>query len=166
MTEATREDIKSRIEAGEAGKSARQAAPLSERIGENAIEAKDGFTRFASEHPVATIAGGLALGVLVSTLFRGSPTRKAAKKAGTKGSAIAGIAAKLAFDYAQAALSAANDARRTGADQLESLAETTGETARGLRRSASRRASDAGDSALHAARDARKAISRALHRAR
>ena len=59
MTDATHKDIKDRIEAGESAKTARETAPLSTRITDKAVEAKDGLTRFAMDHPVATIAGGL-----------------------------------------------------------------------------------------------------------
>lgn len=162
MTEAKRTAIKDRIEAGESHLADRNALPLAERIGEKAIEAKDSFVGFAKQHPVATVAGGVALGVLVSALFRKSPTRKVAKQAGGKASALAAIAAKVALDYAQTAMTAANDARHAGADRLEDAGKAT----RSLGKAASRRASHAGDSARAAAHEARAAIGKALKRAR
>jgi len=141
MGEAKRQQIKDQVEAGEARNRARGERTLLDRAGETAIEAKDRFTAFAKEHPVATVAGGLALGVLISGLFRGSPTRKAAVKAGSRAAGLAAIGAELAMAYASQALSAAEDAGRTGADKLghvgdralkygKSGTETAGEVAR------------------------------------
>lgn len=165
MTDAKRKKIQDKIAAGET-RMANRAEGLAERIGERAIEAKDGFTRFAKDHPVTTVAGGLALGVLVSALFKRSPTRRAASKAGTRAAGLAAIGAELAMAYAQQALSAAGEAKRTGAEHLHDLEGTLGDTARGLRRGASRQAGKASDSARTASHLAGEAISRALRRVR
>ena len=75
MPEAKRTQLKKKIEAGEARNKAKTRAEpsLIDRTGERAVEAKDKFTAFAKEHPIATVAGGLALGILISGLFRRSP---------------------------------------------------------------------------------------------
>ncbi|MGZ5792431.1 MAG: hypothetical protein ACXWI7_09390, partial [Croceibacterium sp.] len=85
MTEAKRTNIKRKVTAAKTRNQSR-AAPSSfaDRAGETAIEAKDKFSAFAKKHPIATIAGGLAIGILISGLFRGSPTRKAGKKLGKR----------------------------------------------------------------------------------
>ena len=75
MPDAKRTQLKKKIEAGEARNKARAEPTLIDRTGEKAIEAKDKFTAFAKEHPIATVAGGLALGILISGLFKRSPTR-------------------------------------------------------------------------------------------
>ncbi len=84
MTEAKRSKIRRKVAAAESRNEARSETSLTDRAGEKAIEAKDKFAAFAKEHPIATLAGGLALGILVSGLFRGSPTRKAGRKLGSK----------------------------------------------------------------------------------
>ncbi|MEO0063368.1 MAG: hypothetical protein RLZZ08_1928 [Pseudomonadota bacterium] len=170
MNDAKRTQIKTKVEAGQLRNAAKSPTALTDRIGEKAIEAKDSLTRFATEHPVATVAGGLAVGVLISTLFRKSPTRRVAGKASSRAAALVALGAELALAYThqamQAAEQAAGDARRAGADRLEDLSESVGDTARGLRRGASRQASKAGDSARHVSDIAGHAITRALRRVR
>ncbi|MBO0750314.1 MAG: hypothetical protein J2O44_07805, partial [Porphyrobacter sp.] len=96
MTDAKRKEIKRKIAAAESRIQARVEGPsLTDRVGEKAIEAKDKFAAFAREHPIATVAGGLAVGILVSSLFRGSPTRKAGRKLGKTAASLAAIAAEL-----------------------------------------------------------------------
>lgn len=165
MTDAKRKQIKDKIAAGEE-RLASRAEDLSSRIGERAIEAKDGFTRFAKEHPVATVAGGLALGVLVSALFKRSPTRRVANKAGTRAAGLAALGAELAMAYAQQAMTAAGDAKRAGAERLHDLEGPLSDTAHSLRRGASRQAGKANDSARAASHLAGEAITRALRRIR
>lgn len=165
MTDTKRKHIKDKVAAGEARNVARSES-LTDRLGERAIEAKDGFSRFAREHPVATVAGGLALGVLVSALFKRSPTRKVAGKAGARAAGLAAIGAELAMAYAQQALGAASDAGRAGSHRLHELEDSLGHSARSLRRGASQQASAASEGARHATRLAGKALTRALHRMR
>lgn len=161
MSETSRKQLQNRIEAGEARRAAREQS-VGERIGEKAIEAKDGFVAFAREHPVTTVVGGLAVGVLVSMAFRGP--RKAAGKAGSQASALAALGLKLAIDYAGQALHAADEARQSGAEKVGDWADSAGSSARSLRRSAARHSHDAADSARQAAREAADAVSRALRR--
>lgn len=163
MTDTKRKQIKDKVAAGEARNLAR-SDKLTDRIGERAIEAKDGLSRFAREHPVATVAGGLALGVLVSALFKRSPTRKVAGKAGARAAGLAAIGAELAMAYAQQAMGAASDAGRAGSHKLHELEDSLGQPARNMRRGASRQASLASESARHATRLAGKALTRKLHR--
>jgi hypothetical protein len=132
MAEAKRKQIKKKVAAAESRNEARSERTAIDRAGEKAIEAKDKFTAFAREHPVATVAGGLAIGVLVSMLFRGSPTRKAGKKLGTRAAGLAAIGAELAMAYAQQAWEAAEEAGRTGAAKLDEFGETIGRGAHDL----------------------------------
>ena len=93
MTDAKRQQIKTKVAAGQARHRDMGRTTIVDRAGEAAIEAKDKFVAFAKEHPVATVAGGLALGILVSGLFKRSPTRRignaAARRAGSQpGSAV------------------------------------------------------------------------------
>jgi len=162
MNVVKRNELKDQIAAGEARVRAREDATLLDRAGERAIEAKDRFTDFAREHPVATVAGGLAVGVLISGLFRNSPTRKAGRKAAAKTSTLAHVGGELATTWFAQMMAAASDARRTGADQLDGAATTVGRTSRRLGREAGHLAHEAGDSARELKRDALKLVSRAL----
>jgi hypothetical protein len=134
MAEAKRNQIRKKVTAAESRNQARAEAPsLTERAGEKAIEAKDKFTAFAREHPIAAVAGGLAIGILVSGLFRGSPTRKAGKKFGKRAANLAAIGAELALAYAQNAMGAANEAREASAETLGSWSESAADYAASAR---------------------------------
>lgn len=158
MAEAKRKQIKNKVAAAEARNEARSEQTLTDRAGEKAIEAKDKFTAFAREHPIATVAGGLAIGVLISTMFRGSPTRKAGKKLGTRAAGLAAIGAELAMAYAQQAWEAAEEARRTGAVKLDQFGDTIGKSAHELGDDAASYAA----SARAKAREAGKSMTSAL----
>ena len=158
MTEAKRKTLKQKVAAGQDRHQDMGRTTIVDRAGERAIEAKDKFVAFAKEHPIATVAGGLAIGVLISGLFKRSPTRKAAGKA----AGLAAIGAELAMAYAQQALAAANEAGRTGADKLGDLGETIGSSARHLGRDAADKAGDLGETARTAARDAGTRLGKAL----
>src|SRR6187402_1667250 len=162
MTEAKRQQLKTKVAAGQARHRDLGRTTIVDRAGEKALEAKDKFVEFAKEHPIATVAGGIAVGILVSGLFKRSPTRKlgsaAAKRAGT----IATIGAEFALAYAQQAMTAANEAGRDGAHKLGELGETVGSTARSTGRAAADRAGELTDAARVATRDVGQRIGKAL----
>jgi hypothetical protein len=148
MTDAKRKEIKRKVAAAESRNEIRAESPsLTDRAGEKAIEAKDKFAAFAREHPLATVAGGLAIGILLSSLFRGSPTRKAGEKIGRKAAGLAAIATEMAIAYAQSAMDAASEAREAGAEKLGEWSED---------------ATDYVASARATARDTGKSISQAI----
>ena len=148
MAETKREQLKGRVQAGVKRNDDKGRTTIVDRMGERAIEAKDRFTDFAREHPITTVAGALAIGVLVSGMFRGSPTRKIGKRA----SKLAGVGAEMAMAYAAQALAAADEARGPVGEKLTDL----GETALGYGKSGS-------EAATKAARDAGKRIAKAIH---
>jgi hypothetical protein len=173
MTEAKRKTLKQKVAAGQARHQDKGRTTIVDRAGEQAIETKDKFVAFAKKHPITTVAGGLALGVLVSTLFKRSPTRKAAGKAADKAAGLAAVGAEFALAYAQQAMAAAGEASRTGADKLGDLGDTLGTSARGLGRDAAAsarglgrdaagKAGDLGETARDMARDAGKRLGEAL----
>src|SRR5690606_16656973 len=133
-----RNALKAKVAAGEARHRDMGRTTIVDRAGERALEAKDKFVAFAKEHPVATVAGGVALGVLVSGLFRRSPTRKA----GNKAAGLAAVGAQMAWSYAQQAIAAAQEAGRHGVDRMDHLGDTIGKSARATRRDAAERAGD------------------------
>lgn len=104
MSEASRQELRARIEAGKARQEERTA------IAKKASAARDQLTQIAREHPVLLIAGGLAIGVALSTLIPRSPTRKLSK------SALGMIAtvAELGLAYGRQAAQAAEDAGQSG----------------------------------------------------
>lgn len=162
MTDAKRQKLKDKIEAGQARNRDLGRTTIVDRAGEAAIEAKDRFVAFAKEHPITTVAGGVALGVLVSGLFKRSPTRKIGGAAARRASTLAALGAEFALAYAQQAIAAANDAGREGAHKLGELGETVGDTARSSGRAALDRAGDLGETARAVTRDAGKRLSKAL----
>ena len=162
MTEAKRQKLKDKVAAGEARNRDKGRTTIVDRAGEKAIEAKDKFVEFAKEHPIATVAGGVAVGILVSGLFKRSPTRKLGGKAARRAGAIAALGAEFALAYAQQAMTAANEAGREGAHRLGELGETVGGTARSTGRAALDRAGDVGETARAVTRDAGKRLSKAL----
>jgi ElaB/YqjD/DUF883 family membrane-anchored ribosome-binding protein len=153
-TKEKRETLREKIEAGE-----RRNAERS--LGDYAREARDGATSFVKAHPIATVAGGLALGVIVASLVPG-PGRRMRKKAAAKGSALAAMLTELGIAYGTSLLDNLGDAARDGQDKLEDLGHSVGDTARSLRREASHAASSAGDSARALRREAAKKAGRSI----
>lgn len=162
MTEARRQTLKSKVAAGQARNRDLGRTTIVDRASEAAIEAKDRFVDFAKAHPIATVAGGVALGILVSGLFKRSPTRKLGGKAAKRAGAIAALGAEFALAYAQQAMTAANEAGRDGAHKLGELGETVGSTARSTGRAAADRAGELTDAARVATRDVGQRIGKAL----
>ena len=158
MTDAKRKTLKEKVEAGQARNLDRGRTTIVDRAGEAAIEAKDKFTAFAKAHPIATIAGGVAIGVLVSGLFKRSPTRRLGGKAAKRAGSLAAIGAELVLAYAQQAMEAASEAGKAGAHRLDGF----GDSARGVGRDAAERASDAGGAALAVTRAAGRRLGKAI----
>ena len=159
MPDAKRTQLKKKIEAGEARNKARGQPTFVDKAGEKAIEAKDKFTAFAREHPIATVAGGLAAGILISALFKRSPTRKIGNRAAKAASGLAATGAEFALGYALQAWEAANEAGRASAEKLEEI----GTAARSARREAAGRASELGTAARSKTRGAGKRLREALN---
>ena len=156
MNDMQRQQLGTRIAAGEAS--------FLDRAGETAIEAKDRFTHFAREHPLTTIAGGLALGVLISGLFARSPARRAGKK--TAGLAAIGTEAAMAFLHraTKNGKHAAHRAERTSARTLDHWTEVVAEAAHRIAGEAASLADTAGDNARSAQTTAARRLSRAWRR--
>ena len=163
-TEAKRQEIKERVTAAQARNNARSEPTLTQRASEKAVEAKDSFSAFAKEHPVATVAGGIAIGVLLSAMFKNSPTRKAGRYAGERASGLAVLGTELAASFAEQLMEASTDARQAGADKLEDLGDALGDTARKVKREANYRASGASDTARSTARNVGKTLARSFRR--
>ena len=147
MDDATRERIKQKVETAEARVKARQEPDFLDRAGERAIETKDRFTSFAREHPLTTVAGALAIGVLISGMFRNSPTRKLGRRAAD----AAATGAEKAVAYLQHALEAAEQTAsgigERGTRRLDHLGDSIGDIGRNLKRDGAAWADEAADTA-------------------
>jgi hypothetical protein len=155
MPDSKRQNLKQKVAAAQQRNEARERTLL-DRAGETAIEAKDKFTSFAKEHPIATVAGGLALGVLIASFFQGP--RRAAAKGGTKLAGLATLGAELAAAYAAKALDAAQETGRDGADWLGDTSRSLGRSAREWRDDAAAYAASARDGAVRSGKSAARAV--------
>ena len=158
MADNKRTALKQKVEAGQARNRAKteNTTTIFDRAGERAIQAKDQFTSFAKEHPIATVAGGVAVGVLIAALFKGP--RRAAAKGGSKAAGLAAIGAELALAYAAQAIESANEAGRAGAKRFDGV----GDTAREIGRDAASRAGEAGEAAVAVTRAAGRRLTKAI----
>ncbi len=123
-----RTKLRTKIEAGE-----RRNADKS--LTDYARDARDGATSFVKEHPIATLAGGLALGVLVAAVVPG-PGRRLRRTASARGTALAGVLAELGLAYGTQLLDGAGKAARAGHERIGELGDTLGDGALNLRREA------------------------------
>ena len=160
--DAKRQEIKDRIAAAQARNEQRAHAGFADQVGEKAIAAKDSFTAFAKEHPVATVAGGLAIGVLIAGMFKGP--RHAAYSAGAKTAGLAALGAEVVSAFAASAMGSAAGVAHKGGEMLDDVTDAIGDSTRSLKRSANYRAGNAGDSARIAARDVGKSLARSFRR--
>ena len=153
-SEQKRDTLREKIEAGE------------RRNGERALvdyarEARDSATSFVKDHPIATVAGGLAVGILIASLVPG-PGRRMRKRAAAKGSALAAMLTELGIAYGTTLLDGVGDVARSGQDRLEDLGDSVGDTARSLRREALHMAANTGDGARALRREAGKKAGRSI----
>ncbi len=162
MSDSKREEIKARIAAAQAREEARAGQSLAVRAQETASEATDAVTGFVRKHPIASAAGGVVLGILIASMFKGP--RRAAAKGGAKAAGLAAMGAEIASGFAAQMLDDAAALGREGARRAEDAVDTAGDKARSVGRSASHSAGDVADAARIARRETGKAIARALGR--
>jgi len=160
--DSKREEIKARIAAAEEREARRGGTSLATTASETASDAANAFTSFVKEHPFAAAAGGVALGVLVASMFKGP--RQVAVRGGTKAIGLATIGAEIASGFAAQLMDDATDLGREGARRAEDFSDTAGDKVRSARRSASHKAGDVADAARIARRETGKAIARAVGR--
>jgi ElaB/YqjD/DUF883 family membrane-anchored ribosome-binding protein len=159
-TDNKRQEIKERIAAAQERQAARDGTSITQVISEKAVQARDGVTGFAREHPVAAIAGGLAVGVLISAMFKNSPTRRAGRYAGARAAGLATLGSEIAASLVQQVIEGASTARSAGAEKLEDAGEAISGSAHSARKSLGH----AGDAVRDTAREVGKAIARSMHR--
>ena len=164
MTDDKRAALKERIEAAQDSETARRAKKLGDSAMAGAAEAKDKFTAFAKEHPVATVAGGLVAGMLIASLFK-TPRQaavRAASATGTKAAGLAAVGSEIALGFLSELRTNAGIAGEQGKRRLADLGDNVGDSARRARREVSYRAGNVGDTARIAGREAGKTVMRAL----
>ncbi len=162
MNDPKRAEIKARIAAAQAREEAKAEQSTTQRVADKASDATDAFTGFVREHPIASAAGGLALGVLIAGMFKGP--RRAAAEGGAKAVGLAAIGAEIASAFASELLDDAKDVGRAGARRAEDAGDAIGDRARSIRRDANYQADRAGDAARIASRETGKRIARAFGR--
>ncbi|MXO68301.1 hypothetical protein GRI72_05605 [Altererythrobacter marinus] len=148
------EELKNRIEAG-------QQRHANRSMGDYAREARDTATAFVKDHPIATVAGGLALGVIIASIVPG-PGRRMRKKAVRRGSAMAAILAEMGAAYGASLLDNLGSAARTGGDRLEDIGDSIGDSARDFRREVGSQRDAARETVRRLTRDAGKRTGRTV----
>ena len=149
-TEEKREELRTRIAAGEERNEQRK------EFADYAREARDNAVDFAKEHPIATVFGGVALGLVIGALT-------------PKGRRLGRRAGVLATTLAEAGLLYASDAALSGKDRLEDIGDGLASSARSARRDIGYQAANASDGlrafgrslsrkSNRAARDARRSL--------
>lgn len=132
-----RDALRSKVLTAQARNAARQAA-----------NARDNVADFVAVHPFSSLAGAIAVGIVVGALLPRSSGRKLGK--GVVG--LASFAAKLGASYAQHAWSAAREAKQAAAGRIEDLDETVMDSTAGLRHDVKRIAEKASDGSRNAGR--------------
>jgi len=148
-----RTELRGKVDAAQKRNSARSKE---QSFGDYARDAGSSATSFVKEHPITTVVGGLALGVLVASFLPGG--RKVRKQASAKSAALAAALSELALTYGSQFLEGAGKAASAGRDRLGDLGEAIGDGARSAGRSTGEAAGQAGESA----RDFGKAAVRTL----
>lgn len=146
--EQKREQLRSRIEAGEQRNAERSLADQARDAADTALE----FTR---KHPLAVVGG-----VLVAGLAIGAMTRRG-RGIGRRGGVLAGLAADAAFAYGARLIDGILDGAQYAGDRIEDLGDSASTAARGLRRDAAYKLDVAGDALRSSGRKAGRKGSRA-----
>ena len=159
-TTQKRTELKDKVDAAQKRNRAREE----KSFGDYARDAGSGATSFVKEHPITTLAGAAALGILIASVVPG-PGRRLRKQATKRGAVLAGVLADLAMTYGSQALEGAGKAARTGQDKLGDLGEVLGDSARSLRQTGGEAADEAatlgreaGKRALRTFRDLRSRV--------
>ncbi|TCD05135.1 hypothetical protein EYB45_06420 [Erythrobacteraceae bacterium CFH 75059] len=142
------EELKRRIAAG--------SQHHGDTVAHHARDAASTLGNFAREHPVATVLGGLAVGLLIGSMTPAG--RRVRRRAG----GLASSASEAAIGFAMGLIDDAADAARHGKDALVDTGERVGLGLREARRSAEHYARSASDRAGVTSRSAGRALSRRL----
>lgn len=140
--EQKREQLRARIEAGEKRNEERTFA-------DQAKEAADSAVDFAKKHPIATVAGAVAIGLAI-----GAMTSRG-RQLGRRGGSLAAYAADAAIAYGLTMMEGAGD-------KFEDYSDAAGTQARRLKRDAGYRVDALGDVLRSSGRKASRKSSRTV----
>lgn len=133
-----RDLLRERIEAGERRNQERS-------LGDYAKDTADTVTGFAKEHPIATLAGAIGIGLAIGAMTR--PGRRVARQGAQKTSAMAALASEAVLAFGAGLMDDLTDAARNSGDVIEDFGDRVGDKARTARREAAYRSSALADSA-------------------
>ncbi|WP_427968335.1 hypothetical protein [Altererythrobacter sp.] len=146
--DAKRDELREKIEAGERRHAARDLA-------EAARDAAESATEFVKKHPLATLGGAIAIGLVIGAMTK--PGRQLTRRGGK----LATLVADAAIAYGVSMLEKAGEAATQGQDKLEDLGDALDDKRRTVRREAAHLASTAADRT----RSAKRRVSRKTERA-
>lgn len=136
-----RDQLRARIEAGERRNEERSFVDQARDVADSAVD-------FAKRHPIATVAGAIAIGLAI-----GAMTRRG-RALGRRGGSLAAYAADAALAYGLSMVEGAGD-------KFEDLGDAAGTQARRLKRDAGYRLDSMGDSLRSSGRRANRKTARA-----
>lgn len=159
-TEAKRSRIKDKIAASQARLS-RDSAPVAAKPNPANAGPPESYRSLAGEYPWLSVAGGLAVGLLVGALLPKGTARKVSRRA----VGLATIAAELGIAFSKQARTAAGDVAHDGAERLGDLGhrfdDSTAELRTRARRSAGMALGSARSAGQTVVREALKLAARA-----
>ena len=138
--EQKREQLRARIEAGERRNEERSFADQAKDVADSAVD-------FAKKHPIATVAGAVAIGLAI-----GAMTRRG-RQLGRRGGSLAAYAADAAIAYGLGLIEGAGD-------KFEDYTDAAGTQARKMKRDAGYRVDVIGDALRSTGRKASRKSSR------
>ena len=136
-----RDQLRARIEAGTQRHEDRS-------FGEQAKDVADSAIEFAKKHPLATLAGAVAVGLAVGAMT------KRGRDLGRRGGSMASYAADAALSYGLGMFQGASD-------KIEDLSDAAGTQARRVKRDAGYRLDSMSDSVMSGQRRAKRKSARA-----
>ena len=136
-----RDQLRARIEAGTQRHEERS-------FGEQAKDVADSAIEFAKKHPLATLAGAVAVGLAVGAMT------KRGRDLGRRGGSMASYAADAALSYGLGMFQGATD-------KIEDLSDAAGTQARRVKRDAGYRLDSMSDSVMSGQRRAKRKSARA-----
>ena len=137
-----REQLRARIAAGERRNTERSFADQAKDVADSAVD-------FAKKHPIATVAGAVAVGLAI-----GAMTRRG-RALGRRGGSLAAYAAEAAIAYGLSMMESAGD-------KFEDYSDAASTQARRLKRDAGYRLDSIGDAIASGSRKASRKSSRTV----
>lgn len=116
MSEDKREALRQKIAAGRQRLAERDLVETAREAGEQAVS-------FVKKHPLATLGGAVALGLIIGAMTK--PGRRLTRRGGV----LAALATDAALAYGMKLIDQASDAARAGREHLGELGQSAGETA-------------------------------------